>query len=235
MRTFALLSLLAACALAAPMLAMRQLPGNNVNGPTAMSHPDINNGEKIEGSIEDSESMNGAIISNPIGNTLTRVNQNTNVHDNTILNPNVNSASNTEGDVVVGNGNQVFPAFGHGGHVVFRRQAPGSSVNGPTANSHPVVNNGVSTEGALRADSSANGATVVNPVGNSQTQLNSNQEVADNVFENPNWNTISGNNGPAMAGNNNIFVPVNNEAGAIQIDNGDLINAALMGHLGGRW
>ncbi|KAJ2036866.1 hypothetical protein IW146_004201 [Coemansia sp. RSA 922] len=234
MRTFALLSLLAACAVGAPMLVLRQLPGASVNGPTALSHPDINNGESVEGSVEDTTSLNGAVISNAMGNDITKITQNTNWHDNTILNPNINTASNTQGDVVVGNGNQVFPAFGRGSSVVFKRQAPGHMVNGPTALSNPTVNNGASTQGSLKADTSANGATMVNPVGNEFNQVNSNQEVADNVFENPNWNQISGNNGPALAGNNNIFVPVTNEAGAIQIDNGDLLNAALAG-TAGKW
>ncbi|KAJ1823625.1 hypothetical protein GGH91_000261 [Coemansia sp. RSA 2671] len=231
MRTFAFLSLLSACAIAAP-LVLRQLPGDSVNGPTALSHPNINNGESVEGSVEDETSLNGAVISNAMGNTLTKVTQNTNWHDNEILNPNVNSASNTQGDVVVGNGNQVFPGMAHGHGIVFRRQG---MVNGPTALSNPKVNNGASTEGSLDAGVSANGATVVNPVGNDLTQVNSNQEVADNSFVNPNWNQISGNNGPAMAGNNNIFVPVTNEAGAIQIDNGDLLNAALMAGSAGKW
>ncbi|KAJ2908381.1 hypothetical protein GGI21_002943, partial [Coemansia aciculifera] len=198
------------------MLALRQLPGDSVNGPTALSHPNVNNGEQVEGSVEDSTSLNGAVISNAMGNTLTKVTQNTNVHDNEILNPNVNSASNTEGDVVVGNGNQVFPGNAHGHSIVFKRQVPGGRmVNAPVALDNPMVNNGASTEGSLRADTSANGATVVNPVGNDLTQVNNNEETQGNVFENPNWNQISGNNGPSLAGNNNIFVPVVNEAGAI--------------------
>ncbi|KAJ2747167.1 hypothetical protein GGI20_000781 [Coemansia sp. BCRC 34301] len=224
MRTFSLISLLAACALAAP-LTLRQLPGSSVNGPTALSHPNVNNGEQVEGSVEDETSLNGAVISNAMGNDLTKITQNTNLHDNTILNPNINSASNTEGDVVVGNGNQVFPGNPHTGNIVFRRQGV---VNAPAAVSNPLVNNGASTEGSLKVDSTANGAQVVNPVGNDLTQVNSNEEVADNVFENPNWNQISGNNGPALAGNNNIFVPVTNEAGAIQFHNGDLLDAAIL-------
>ncbi|KAJ2875649.1 hypothetical protein FB639_003975, partial [Coemansia asiatica] len=83
-------------------------------------------------------------------------------------------------------------------------------------------------EGSLEAEVEANGAQVVNPVGNDLTQVNQNEEISGNNLLNPNWNSITGNNGPALAGNNNIFVPVTNEAGAIQIDNGDLINAALL-------
>ncbi|KAJ2823073.1 hypothetical protein IWW50_003940 [Coemansia erecta] len=230
MRTFALVTLLAASALAAPAaLHRRQLPGDSVNGPTALSNPNINNGAQDDGVLKDTESFDGAQIINPIGNDLTKVNENTNVHDNVLQNPNFNVAHDTQGPAVVGNDNEVFPGFGvhTSSGIVFKRQL-GSSVNAPAAIDNPTVNNGAMREGALDAGVSADGAAVVNPVGNDLTQLNSNEEVAGNNFENPNWNQISGNNGPALSGNNNIFVPVNNEAGAIQFDNGDLLNAALL-------
>ncbi|KAJ2809419.1 hypothetical protein H4R20_000144 [Coemansia guatemalensis] len=226
MRTFALVSFLAACAVAVP-LQVRQLPGNSVNGPTALSNPNINNGAQDEGVLKDSTSFDGAQIINPVGNDLTNVNNNLDFHDNVVENPNVNLASGGEGPAVVGNDNQVFPGPGHGdaSHIVFRRQ---SSVNAPAAVDNPTVNTGALKEGSLDSDLSADGAEVVNPVGNDLTQLNSNEEVAGNTFENPNWNKIDGNNGPALAGNNNIFVPVTNEQGAIQFDNGDLLDAALL-------
>ncbi|KAJ2721891.1 hypothetical protein GGI07_003682 [Coemansia sp. Benny D115] len=213
-------------------LAARQLPGDSVNGPTAISNPTVNNGALDEGVLKDETSFAGAQIINPTGNELTTVNHNVNLHDNAILNPNFNVAHNTQGGVVVGNGNDVLdaraPARGWGG-IVFKRQAPiANSVNAPAAISDPTVNNGALREGSLEAGVSANGAHVVNPVGNDLTQVNSNEEISGNNLLNPNWNQISGNNGPALAGNNNIFVPVTNEAGAIQIDNGDLINAALL-------
>ncbi|KAJ2164514.1 hypothetical protein IW145_003701 [Coemansia sp. RSA 521] len=233
MRTFALTALLAACAMAAPVFDVRQLPGDSVNGPTALSNPNINNGAQDEGVLKDTESMDGAQIINPVGNDLTKVNNNMNLHDNVLQNPNFNIAHDTQGGAVVGNNNEVFPGLGFGSSgIVFKRQA----VNAPTAIDNPVVNNGALREGSLDAGMSANGANVVNPVGNDLTQLNQNEEVSGNNFENPNWNQISGNNGPALSGNNNIFVPVTNEAGAIQFDNGDLFNAALLaGAQGGAW
>ncbi|KAJ2377189.1 hypothetical protein IW150_001530 [Coemansia sp. RSA 2607] len=234
MRSFALLTLLAATALAAPFPAIvrRQLPGDTVNGSTAISNPLVNNGALDEGVLKDDTSFAGAQIINPVGNDLTKVNTNIDLHDNAILNPNVNLAKGTQGPVVVGNDNDVIdtrvPGGAWNGIVFRRRQLPGNNVNAPAAVSNPTVNSGALQEGSLDAGVSANGATVVNPVGNDLTQLNQNQEISDNNLLNPNWNTISGNNGPALAGNNNIFVPVTNEAGAIQIDNGDLINAALL-------
>ncbi|KAJ2544386.1 hypothetical protein GGF49_001247 [Coemansia sp. RSA 1853] len=221
------------CAMAAPVLDVRQLPGDSVNGPTALSNPNINNGAQAEGVLEDNESMDGAQIINPVGNDLTKVNNNMNLHDNVLQNPNFNIAHDTQGGAVVGNNNDVYPGLGLGSSgIVFKRQA----VNAPTAIDNPVVNNGAMREGSLDAGVSADGANVVNPVGNDVTQLNQNEEVSGNNFENPNWNQISNNNGPAMAGNGNIFVPVTNEAGAIQFDNGDLMNAALLaGAQGGVW
>ncbi|KAJ2608705.1 hypothetical protein H4S08_004349 [Coemansia sp. RSA 1365] len=222
MRTFALVSF-AVCAFGIP-LQVRQLPGNSVNGPTALSNPDINNGAKDEGVLKDTTSFDNAAIINPVGNDLTNVNNNLNFHDNVVENPNLNIATDGNGPAIVGNDNQVFPGLGHPGHIVFRRQ----SVNAPAAIDNPTVNNGAFKEGSLDADLSADGAAVINPVGNDLTQLNSNEEVAGNNFENPNWNQISGNNGPALSGNNNIFVPVTNEQGAIQFDNGDLLDAAIL-------
>ncbi|KAJ1815929.1 hypothetical protein LPJ56_004424 [Coemansia sp. RSA 2599] len=221
----------AASVIAAPMgFRLRQLPGDSVNGPTAISNPLVNNGALEEGSLKDESSLAGAQIINPVGNDITKVNTNVNLHDNAILNPNFNIAHNTHG-AVVGNDNEVIdaraPDAGWNG-IVFRRQLPGNNVNAPAAVSNPMVNNGAAKEGSLEAEVEANGAQVVNPVGNDLTQVNQNEEISGNNLLNPNWNSITGNNGPALAGNNNIFVPVTNEAGAIQIDNGDLINAALL-------
>ncbi|KAJ1718092.1 hypothetical protein LPJ61_006867, partial [Coemansia biformis] len=190
--------------------------GDWVNGSTAVSNPNINNGAQDEGVLKGGSSFDGAEIINPVGNDLTEVNTNVNLHDNIFQNPTVNLAQDTTGPAVVGSGNRIF-----------RRQGA-ASVNAPSAVDNPTVNNGALREGSLEAGMSADGATVVNPVGNDLTQVNDNEEISGNNFQNPNWNTIKNNNGPAMSGNNNVFVPVINKAGAIQIDNGDLLNAALM-------
>lgn len=228
MRTFAFFAL-SALASAAP-LARRQVlvgqPGTNsnaVNGPSAVSNPTVNNGAMKEGSVDSSTSFDGGVIVNPIGNTLTKVNNNLNAHDNIISNPNVNSASNTEGNAVVGNGNQIFPInrFGSTG-IVFKRQLPfgGGSVNAPSAINDPAVNNGAMREGSIDAGLSFAGSSVLNPVGNSLSQLNDNTEVAGNTFQNPNWNRVSGNNGPSLAGNDNLFVPIDNEGMIVNLDPG---------------
>ncbi|KAJ2335450.1 hypothetical protein GGI00_001352 [Coemansia sp. RSA 2681] len=244
MRTCALVLFAAATASAAPLLVRQLVVGQSgadsksVNGPTALSNPEINNGALTEGSIDTTTSLDGAVISNPIGNTLTTVNDNTSFHDNIVTNPNVNSASDTVGSVVVGNGNQVFRGGSHQGpsNIVFKRQAPGvTSVNAPAAINDPTVNNGAMQEGSLDAGLSLDGASVVNPVGNSLTQVNDNTDVSDNAFVNPNWNTASNNNGPTLAGNNNSFVPIDNKGMIVNIDSGFLAEQheqqrALIGH-----
>ncbi|KAJ2810091.1 hypothetical protein GGI24_007089 [Coemansia furcata] len=245
MRTCALILLAAVAASAAP-LAVRQLvvgqsgaESKSVNGPTALSNPVINGGVLTEGSIDTTTSLDGAIISNPTGNTLTTVNDNTDFHDNIVTNPNINSAANTVGRVVVGNDNQVFRGNTQQGpsDIVFKRQAPRgvTSVNAPTAMNDPKVNTGVMNEGSTDANLSFDGASVVNPVGNSLTQVNDNTDISDNAFVDPNWNTVSNNNGPSVAGNNNIFVPINNEGMIVNLDPGFLAaqreqQQALVGH-----
>ncbi|KAJ2558071.1 hypothetical protein GGH95_005068, partial [Coemansia sp. RSA 1836] len=83
MRTCALVLFAAATASAAPLLVRQLVVGQSgadsksVNGPTALSNPEINNGALTEGSIDTTTSLDGAVISNPIGNTLTTVNDNT--------------------------------------------------------------------------------------------------------------------------------------------------------------
>ncbi|KAJ1780905.1 hypothetical protein LPJ59_007168, partial [Coemansia sp. RSA 2399] len=234
MRVLAIVSLLAATAVALPAAYLqRRSPqdgpsGDMVNGPVALSNPNINNGAQEEGVIDDKTSLEGAFIDHPSDNVITDVNNNFNFHDNTVLNPTINAASNTEGGAIVGGDNQIIPlGHGHGpSSISFRRRHSGSNVNAPTAIDNPEVNNGAKEEGSLDADLSADGANVVNPVGNSVTQANSNEEVSGNNFENPTWNAIDHNNGPAMAGDGNFFMPVTNEAGAIQIDNGALMDAA---------
>ncbi|KAJ2485787.1 hypothetical protein EV174_001517 [Coemansia sp. RSA 2320] len=226
MRTFALVLIAAAAATAAPLSARQLVVGQpgadskSVNGPTALSSPQINNGAMQEGSVDSSTSLDGAVISNAMGNTITTVNDNMNFHDNIVTNPNINTASDTVGNVVVGNDNQVFPesSFGSSG-IVFRRQAPAvNSVNAPSAINDPKVNNGAMQEGSTDASLSFDGASVVNPVGNSLAQVNDNTDVSDNSFVNPNWNTASNNNGPTLAGNGNTFIPINNEGMIVNLD-----------------
>ncbi|KAJ2720445.1 hypothetical protein GGI07_004591 [Coemansia sp. Benny D115] len=196
-----------------------------VNGPTAISNPLVNNGAFKEGSVDTSTSFDDAVIVNPMGNTLTNLNENFNFHDNILENPNFNVAKDTDGPAVVGNGNHVINSgsLGTDHGIVFKRQAPVvSNVNAPAAVNDPTVNNGALQSGSLDAGVSLEGASVVNPVGNSLTQVNDNTEVSDNNLIDPNWNSISNNNGPALAGNDNVFIPINNQGMIVNLDPGFL-------------
>ncbi|KAJ1948591.1 hypothetical protein FBU59_001522 [Linderina macrospora] len=232
MRTTALISLLAACALAAPMPSAgrrrRQLGGSSLaNGPNAINDATVNNGALDEGVVKDSTSFDGAQIINPVGNTIAKSTENFDFHDNNVINPSINIASGGQGPTIIGEDNYVLPInSGVWGGVVFKRQ---QLANAATGINDPTLNQGVLTEGSTASDLSANGAVVSNPIGNSQTSVSSNSEVAGNEFIDPTFNSVSGVNGPALAGDNNIFIPVVNEADAIHFDNGALFDMMLGG------
>ncbi|KAJ1962407.1 hypothetical protein GGI12_002662 [Dipsacomyces acuminosporus] len=218
MRTFALVIISAALASAAPLVVRQTIvgqpgaQGKSVNGPTAIDDVDINNGAQKDSSLESSSSLAGSIISNPVGNTLNTINDNFNFHDNVVANPSINTASNVAGTAVVGNDNDVFPArvLGFSG-VLFKRQAS-VGINDPT------INAGALKTGSMDSDLSFNGANIQNPLGNSVTQASENTDVSDNSFVNPNWNTVSNNHGAALAGNDNTFIPINNQGMIVNLD-----------------
>ncbi|KAI9503547.1 hypothetical protein GGI25_003670 [Coemansia spiralis] len=224
--TTALITLIAA-AYAAPLAVRQTLVGSpeaedkQVNGPVAIDHPNINNGAMKEGSIDSSTSLNGAAIIGASGNVLTDENTNVDFHDNLVENPTINLASDTVGGAVVGSGNQIFGLRANiARRTVFKRQAPVdvNNVNAPAAVNDPTVNNGNMKEGTTDASLSLNGSDIVNPVGNSLAQVNDNTEIADNNFVDPTWNQISNNNGPALAGDGNVFIPINNEGMIVNLD-----------------
>ncbi|KAJ1735323.1 hypothetical protein LPJ61_000609 [Coemansia biformis] len=209
-----------------------------VNGPSAVSNPNVNNGAQKEGSLDSPLSFDGAAIYDPTGNSLTEVNNNLNFHDNILSNPTFNAAIGTEGGAVVGSDNDIFPGWrGAVGHAVLKRQTPVdvTNVNAPAAVNDPTVNNGALAEGTIDADLSFDEAQISNPVGNSLAQVNENTDISDNNLVDPNWNVISDNNGPAMAGNGNTFIPINNQGMVVNLTPEFLLaqqahQYALIGH-----
>ncbi|KAJ1940292.1 hypothetical protein EC988_007078, partial [Linderina pennispora] len=91
-------------------------------------------------------------------------------------------------------------------------------ANAPSAINDPTVNQGVLTEGSTDSGTSFDGAYIPNAVGNSLTDVSENTEIAGNEFVDPTFNSVSGNNGPALAGDNNIFIPINNEGMIVNLD-----------------
>ncbi|ORX66062.1 hypothetical protein DL89DRAFT_76212 [Linderina pennispora] len=232
MRTVALISLLAASAIAAPTFGFqrRQLGGASLaNGPNAIDDTTVNSGAIDEGVVKDTTSFEGAQIINPEGNTLVKSTENFDFHDNNVINPDINIATGGHGPTIVGNDNYVLPiGSGVWGGIVFKRQ---QLANAPVGVSNPTVNQGALTEGSTSSNLSADGALVSNPIGNSVTDVNNNSEVAGNDFVDSTFNTVSNVNGPAFAGDNGIFIPVVNEADAIHFDNGALLDFFLGGGL----
>ncbi|KAJ1732915.1 hypothetical protein LPJ72_003149 [Coemansia sp. Benny D160-2] len=223
------LSTLIAVACAAPLSVRQTFVGESdaeskqVNGPVALDHPNINNGALQEGSLDSGLSFDGAAIEGASGNSLTDINTNLDFHDNTVLNPTLNLASNTEGGAIVGSGNQIFTPGGDGTkHIVFKRREPVdvTNVNAPAAVNDPTINNGALSDGSMDSDLSFDDTNISNPVGNSLAQINDNTDVSDNNFVDPTWNDISGNVGPALAGNDNVFIPINNEGMIVNLDPG---------------
>ncbi|KAJ1801257.1 hypothetical protein LPJ59_000435 [Coemansia sp. RSA 2399] len=229
MRLVALTTLIAA-ACAAPLAVRQTFVGDSdaeskqVNGPVAVDHPNINNGALEEGSIDSGLSLDGAVIAGASGNSLTNENNNFNFHDNIVSNPTLNLASNTEGGAIVGSGNQVLTPGDNNGpqNIAFKREAPVdvSNVNAPAAVNDPTINNGALSEGSMDPDLSLDDATILNPVGNSLAQVNDNTDVSDNNFVDPTFNEISNNDGPALAGDDNVFIPINNQGMIVNLDPG---------------
>ncbi|KAJ1731574.1 hypothetical protein LPJ61_002467 [Coemansia biformis] len=197
MRVLALLTILAACAVAAPIIVVRSSEPS-----AALHHSNSNSGDQKEGVLTDSSSLGGSTIVDPVGNTVSKVNENTDVHDNNIQDAVVNKSQDSKGTTVVGNSNKILRRGGKA--------------------------DGGDRKGTLESGADAKGATVTNPQNNELSQVNQNAEVSGNTLKDPTFNGITNNKGPAMAGNNNLFVPTTNEKGAIQFnDNGFMDSAAV--------
>ncbi|KAJ1895766.1 hypothetical protein LPJ66_004389 [Kickxella alabastrina] len=193
-----------------------------VNGPTAINTPLFNSGELKDSSLDSSMSFNGAVIVNPENNKFVNHNENFNLYDNVFSNPEVNMVTGTVGRAVVGNDNEVFSAVSAGTHqgFWFKRQAPvdAGNVNAPAAVSDMTFNSGALREGTAESGVSLDGAYIPNAVGNSVTQLSDNTEISGNEFVQPEFNTASNNNGPTMAGNDNVLIPINNQGMILNLD-----------------
>ncbi|KAJ2784962.1 hypothetical protein H4R18_000776 [Coemansia javaensis] len=82
--------------------------GNKLaSGATSLHHGNSNSGDQKEGVLQDSSSLAGSTITDAVGNTVTKTDQNTDVHDNTLVNPSLNMAEGTTGSTVVGNSNKI--------------------------------------------------------------------------------------------------------------------------------
>ncbi|KAI7821119.1 hypothetical protein BX661DRAFT_188628 [Kickxella alabastrina] len=202
MRTASLAVFFTAAVVSAAPLAVRQTivgqpdsGSDMVNGPTAINTPLVNNGELKDSSLDSSTSFNGAVINNKFVNH----NENFNLYDNVFSNPEVN---------------MVFSAVSAGAHpgLWFKRQASvdAGNVNAPAAVSDTTFNSGALREGTAESGVSLDGAYIPNAVATTPKFRATSLSTE--------FNTASNNNGPTMAGNDNVLIPINNQGMILNLD-----------------
>ncbi|KAJ2161139.1 hypothetical protein GGF46_001729 [Coemansia sp. RSA 552] len=130
MKFFATLALFASVAVAQQIGSDG---GPNVsNGESAVSHPNINNGQQFQNSLVDASDKGGNVFHGLDGNTFNDVTSNTGISDNNMVNPSSSSTSGNQGPTTNGEGNQIgdvlasvpgIGGLGFGGPGFFKRDA----------------------------------------------------------------------------------------------------------------
>ncbi|KAJ1728331.1 hypothetical protein LPJ61_004087 [Coemansia biformis] len=105
---------LAASVLAAPAVFKRQSQGIEAEtgdsvsgGPAAVSNPNVNNGDQVDGSLIVNGSEDGDFINNAFGNSITHVNSNQANKGNLVINPSVVTSNGNDGWTANGNQNHL--------------------------------------------------------------------------------------------------------------------------------
>ncbi|KAJ1989893.1 hypothetical protein GGI25_000001 [Coemansia spiralis] len=118
MKLFATL-ILAATAVLAQVQEGNQGP-NLSEGPAAVSNPNINNGEQLQGSFADSSSSGQNVIDGRVGNSFNHKAANEAILDSNFVNPSKSSISGNVGDTANGADNMIGDIFhGADGFVPF--------------------------------------------------------------------------------------------------------------------
>ncbi|KAJ1662572.1 hypothetical protein EV178_005772 [Coemansia sp. RSA 1646] len=160
--------LVAATAVLAQQQDSNQGP-NLSNGPSAVSNPNINNGEQFQGSFVDGSRSGGNQVGpgGSVDGSFNHQASNSAIMDSNFVNPSQNSLSGNKGDTANGEGNSIGDVFGAG--AFFKRQGgPGEMagmMNGP-ANMGEMGNLGQPPSAppvGKRADKPANAASVNAP------------------------------------------------------------------------
>ncbi|KAI8326467.1 hypothetical protein GQ54DRAFT_252822 [Martensiomyces pterosporus] len=136
---------------------------NVASGPSAISHPNVNNGWQSDSSFfvgnsgdgqGSSVDSGGSLFNNVFGSSFTSVNSNSASKDNIINNPSLASVSGNDGWTANGNGNNMGPAentfgvrraasaipvFKRGGDVVFADNHHQASAQFSAAGAVPVT------------------------------------------------------------------------------------------------
>ncbi|KAJ2852779.1 hypothetical protein GGI22_005145, partial [Coemansia erecta] len=118
---FFITAIIAAAAVLAQQQDQNQGP-NLSDGPSAVSNPNINNGDQFQGSFVDGSTSGRNQISGAVDGSFNHQASNSDIQDSNFVNPSQNSLSGNKGNTANGEGNSIGDIFGVGGF--FRRQSP---------------------------------------------------------------------------------------------------------------
>ncbi|PIA14135.1 hypothetical protein COEREDRAFT_82959 [Coemansia reversa NRRL 1564] len=103
--------LVAASAVLAQQIGSDQGP-NVSNGPSAVSNPNVNNGQQLQNSLVSGGSKGGNVFEDLVGNTFIDSASNVGISDNNFVNPSSTSVSGNTGATTNGQGNSIGDFFG---------------------------------------------------------------------------------------------------------------------------
>ncbi|KAJ2803534.1 hypothetical protein H4R20_002855 [Coemansia guatemalensis] len=110
MQIFATL-LVAASAVLAQQIGSEQGP-DVASGPSAVSNPNVNNGQQFQNSLVSSGSKGGNVFEDLVGNTFIDTTSNVGISDNNFVNPSTTSVSGNTGATTNGEGNHIGDFIG---------------------------------------------------------------------------------------------------------------------------
>ncbi|PIA14137.1 hypothetical protein COEREDRAFT_82963 [Coemansia reversa NRRL 1564] len=105
MKIFATLAIAASVAIAQQVGSDQA--GTFADGPSAVSHPNVNNGQQAQNSLLTGGSKGGNVFSGLNGNTFADSASNVGISDNNMVNPSQNVVSGNTGPSTNGEGNQI--------------------------------------------------------------------------------------------------------------------------------
>ncbi|KAJ2612940.1 hypothetical protein H4S08_002475 [Coemansia sp. RSA 1365] len=102
--------LVAASAVLAQQVGSDQGP-TVASGPSAVSNPNVNNGQQLQNSLVSSGSKGGNLFQDLVGNTFVDSASNVGISDNNFVNPSSTSVSGNTGATTNGQGNNIGDFF----------------------------------------------------------------------------------------------------------------------------
>ncbi|PIA14136.1 hypothetical protein COEREDRAFT_82961 [Coemansia reversa NRRL 1564] len=138
MKFFATL-VLAATAVVAQQIGSDSGP-TVADGPSAVSNPNINNGQQAQNSLVDGSNKGGNVFQGLTGNTFSDSVSNLGISDNNFVNPSQTSVSGNKGDTANGEGNHIgdFIQAATGFGPIRKRDAVFNNFDHAAWGYHPV-------------------------------------------------------------------------------------------------